>query len=171
VSVAHDTVKRCYTTPSWAVMSKRFPRPVSVRSLAFWISYSTIALHLQFERWTAVWIKDGQQLTDNQHYQINIYSTSDEFTTTSLRVLHIEKKQYGNYTCRAFNKLSAAQATIELFETVNVICPPACDDLYTNTYSASDALPSLRSLRSLPLIVPTALAIASIARYRFALFA
>lgn len=101
-----------------------------------------------------VWLKDGQQLTDNQHYQINIYSTSDEFTTTSLRVLHIEKKQYGNYTCRAFNKLNAAQATIELFETVNVICPPACDALYTTTYSSSVSLNNPFHLTGLFLLVP-----------------
>ena len=81
---------------------------------------------------TKVWLKDGLQLTNNQHYQINIYSTSDEFTGTTLRVVNIEKKQYGNYTCRAFNKLSMAEAEINLFETVNVICPPACDDLYSN---------------------------------------
>lgn len=44
---------------------------------------------------TIVWMKDNVQLTNNQHYYISIFSTSDEFTSTTLKVRRIEKKQYG----------------------------------------------------------------------------
>jgi len=73
-----------------------------------------------------IWMKDGVQLSDNQHYQISIFATSNEFMDTTLRVKRIEKKQYGSYVCRAINKLGDDQGNITLFETVNVICPPAC---------------------------------------------
>ncbi|XP_050035352.1 lachesin isoform X2 [Dermacentor andersoni] len=77
-----------------------------------------------------VWLKDGYQLNDNQYYQISIFSTADEFTDSTLRIIAIEKKQYGNYTCKALNKLGNDEKIIELYETVNVICPPACDKSY-----------------------------------------
>lgn len=78
-----------------------------------------------------VWIKDGIQLNDNQHYQISIYPTADEFTDTTLRIITAEKRQYGFYTCKAINKLGSHEKVIEFFETPNVICPPACGvDLY-----------------------------------------
>ncbi|XP_013787114.1 lachesin-like isoform X2 [Limulus polyphemus] len=73
-----------------------------------------------------IWVKDGYQLNDNQHYKISIFATADEFTDSTLRVISIEKKQYGNYTCKAINKLGSHQMNIALIETVNVICPPAC---------------------------------------------
>lgn len=85
------------------------------------------------------WYKDGLPLTDNQHYEISIFATSEEFSDTSLKVNRIEKKQYGNYTCKATNKLGSDYKMIELFETVNVVCPPACDP-YLNFASAGHGL-------------------------------
>lgn len=95
------------------------------------LNYEAV-LHCHVEAFpspTIVWIKDNQQLTNNQHYYISIFSTSDEFTSTTLKVRRIEKKQYGNYTCRATNKLGSTDAEITLFETTNIVCPPACDIL------------------------------------------
>lgn len=79
---------------------------------------------------SVLWIKDGVQLQDNQHYQISIFPTDDEFTETTLRVITIEKKQYGNYTCRAINKLGQGDAIIQLYETPHATCPPACELTY-----------------------------------------
>lgn len=72
------------------------------------------------------WIKDDVQLSNNQHYTISHFATADEFTDTTLRVITIEKRQYGNYSCKAANKLGSAQAWVHLFETVIPVCPPAC---------------------------------------------
>ncbi|KAK6634028.1 hypothetical protein RUM44_004635 [Polyplax serrata] len=73
-----------------------------------------------------VWLKDGVQLSNNQHYSISHFATADQYTDTTIRVITIEKRQYGRYTCKAANKLGTAEAQVELFETIIPICPPAC---------------------------------------------
>ena len=73
------------------------------------------------------WYKDGQIINDNQHYQINTFVRTDEFIDTTLRVRRIEKRQFGIYICQANNKLGTNQTMIELSESVNIVCPPACD--------------------------------------------
>lgn len=72
------------------------------------------------------WFKEGQAINDNQNYRISIFARNDDFMDTTLRVRRIEKRQYGSYVCRALNKLGANQTTIDLVESVNIICPPAC---------------------------------------------
>lgn len=64
---------------------------------------------------SVIWLKDGYHLNDNQFYRISIFSTADELTDTTLRIIAIEKKQYGNYTCKAINKLGSAEAIVELY--------------------------------------------------------
>ncbi|MCL4134111.1 UNVERIFIED_CONTAM: hypothetical protein GTU68_015239 [Idotea baltica] len=60
------------------------------------------------------WIFRSETLVNNQHYVMSQFATADEFTDTTLRVRSIEKRQYGNYTCRANNKLGGYEATIVL---------------------------------------------------------
>lgn len=72
------------------------------------------------------WVKDEIQLSNNQHYSISHFATADEFTDSTIRVITIEKRQYGDYVCRATNKLGQAEAKVNLFETVIPVCPPAC---------------------------------------------
>ncbi|KOX69521.1 Lachesin [Melipona quadrifasciata] len=73
-----------------------------------------------------VWLKDNFQLSNNQHYSISHFATADQYTDTTIRVITIEKKQYGEYVCRAANKLGTAETKVELFETTVPVCPPAC---------------------------------------------
>lgn len=47
-------------------------------------------------------------------FSISQFATEDEVTDTTLRVLTIEKRQYGNYTCKAKNFLGTAEATIQI---------------------------------------------------------
>ncbi|XP_041970609.1 lachesin isoform X2 [Aricia agestis] len=63
------------------------------------------------------WLKEEVQLTNNQHYRISHFATADEFTDTTLRVITIEKKQYGTFKCKAQNKLGSDEGTVELFES------------------------------------------------------
>ncbi|XP_045770537.1 lachesin [Maniola jurtina] len=72
------------------------------------------------------WLKNEVQLANNQHYRISHFATADEFTDTTLRVITIEKRQYGLFTCKAQNKLGSDEGTVELFETIIPVCPPAC---------------------------------------------
>jgi len=78
------------------------------------------------------WFKEGQTdvITDNQHFRVSQFAFDDEYVDTTLRVITIEKKQYGNYTCSAENKFGRSQGTVQLFETVIPICPPACGEGY-----------------------------------------
>ncbi|XP_071447648.1 lachesin isoform X2 [Hetaerina americana] len=73
-----------------------------------------------------VWIKDNVQLSNNQHYSISHFATADEYTDTTIRVITIEKRQYGKYICKATNRLGSAEAEVELFESIIPVCPPAC---------------------------------------------
>jgi len=77
------------------------------------------------------WFKEGfsEPLTTNQHYRISHFAHDDQYVDTILRVVTIEKKQYGRYLCEATNRLGSSNATVELFETVIPICPPACDEV------------------------------------------
>merc|ERR1712106_760367 len=77
------------------------------------------------------WFKKGnsEPLTTNQHYRISHFAHDDQYVDTILRVVTIEKKQYGKYLCKATNRLGSSNATVELFETVIPICPPACDEV------------------------------------------
>jgi len=77
------------------------------------------------------WFKDGfaDPLTTNQHYRISHFAHDDQYVDTILRVVTIEKKQYGKYLCEATNRLGSSNGTVELFETVIPICPPACDEV------------------------------------------
>lgn len=77
-----------------------------------------------------VWIKDEVQLSNNQHYSISHFATADEFTDSTIRVITIEKRQYGDYICKAVNKLGQAEAKVHLFETVIPVCPPACGNAH-----------------------------------------
>ncbi|CAH1163067.1 unnamed protein product [Phaedon cochleariae] len=72
------------------------------------------------------WEKDEVTLSNNQHYRISHFAVADEFTDTTLRVITIEKRQYGQYTCKAANKLGTMEGRVELFESIIPVCPPAC---------------------------------------------
>ncbi|KAL9913476.1 lachesin [Glossina fuscipes] len=77
-----------------------------------------------------VWLKDDIQLSNNQHYSISHFATADEYSDSTLRVITIEKRQYGDYVCKAVNKLGEADARVNLFETPIPVCPPACGQAY-----------------------------------------
>ncbi|XP_068621872.1 lachesin [Battus philenor] len=87
------------------------------------------------------WLKDEVQLSNNQHYRISHFATADEFTDTTLRVITIEKRQYGLFTCKAQNKLGTDEGQVELFETIIPVCPPACGQSRYSIAAAPRASP------------------------------
>ncbi|XP_015115835.1 lachesin isoform X2 [Diachasma alloeum] len=64
------------------------------------------------------WLKDDVVLSNNQHYSISHFANADEYTDTTIRIITIEKRQYGEYVCRAVNKLGSAETRVNLFETL-----------------------------------------------------
>lgn len=73
-----------------------------------------------------VWVKDEFLLSNNKHYKISNFNTADEFTDSTLRIITLEEHQYGDYKCKALNKLGHAEAIVSLHESNNPVCPPAC---------------------------------------------
>ena len=61
------------------------------------------------------WHKNNVQLKNDQDYAISHFTTPEEYIDTTLRVIQIEQRQYGEYVCKARNKFGSAEATIELF--------------------------------------------------------
>lgn len=72
------------------------------------------------------WTKDSYVIPNNRNYKISNFETNDEFTDSTLRIITLREKQYGDYMCSAANKLGKAEATIHLYETKSPVCPPAC---------------------------------------------
>lgn len=73
-----------------------------------------------------IWVKDEIIISNNQHHSVAHFSLSDESTDSTMRVITVEQRQYGEYKCKASNKLGYAETKIELHETKNPVCPPAC---------------------------------------------
>jgi len=48
-------------------------------------------------------------------FRISHFATADELTDTTLRVITIEKRQYGDYVCKASNVLGTAESTVFLY--------------------------------------------------------
>lgn len=71
--------------------------------------------------------ENSPRILNNKNFKISQFSTSEEFVETSLTITKIEKKHFGKYICRASNKLGSGKSEIELFETVNIVCPPSCN--------------------------------------------
>ena len=102
-------------------------------------------LHCHIESFpnpSIIWLKDGYELKDGQHHHISIFSTSHEYTDSVLRIKRIEKRHFGEYICKAINKLGSDQKIIELRESVNVVCPPSCGVGYAGYTGAANQLNS-----------------------------
>ena len=80
-----------------------------------------------------IWVKDEVLITNNKRYRISNFATADEFTDSTLRIANIDKKQYGDYKCKAINKLGMDEAQINLYETSSPVCPPACGQTKHNS--------------------------------------
>ncbi|KAG4068753.1 hypothetical protein HA402_002444 [Bradysia odoriphaga] len=70
-----------------------------------------------------LWYKDDVQLNNNDDYGISNTATVDEITNSVLRVKTIQSHQYGNYYCKANNKVGHSEARINLFESVIYVYP------------------------------------------------
>merc|ERR1712045_979144 len=94
----------------------------------------------------------SEALTTNQHYRISHFAHDDQYVDTILRVVTIEKKQYGKYLCKATNRLGSANRSVELFETVIPICPPACDEVNYSSPASKQFAPAMATLALLALL-------------------
>jgi hypothetical protein len=76
-----------------------------------------------------------------------------------LRINRIENKHFGKYMCKAINKLGSDFKEIELRDSPNAVCPPACGIGYAGYIGHASAIKSnftiLSSLALLSFIVHT----------------
>lgn len=80
-----------------------------------------------------IWVKDDFLISNNKKYQISNFPSGDEFTDSTLRIVTLDSKQYGDYKCKAVNKLGSYEADIHLYETFTPVCPPACGQAKHNS--------------------------------------
>ncbi|XP_022161313.1 lachesin-like [Myzus persicae] len=74
-----------------------------------------------------IWLNNGVELSNNQHYSISHFATTDQLTDTTLQIITVENRQYGDYICKASNILGTAEVTVTLYETLIPELPPALD--------------------------------------------
>jgi len=101
------------------------------------------------------WFQEGisEPILNNQHFRISHFAQDEEYVDTTLRVITIEKKQYGNYSCTAENRLGQATGYVELFEENIPICPPACDDSARYSSSSSADIAQLSCFAAVILVL------------------
>lgn len=65
---------------------------------------------------TVVWYRKGLQLQKNSHYEIENLTFINGTTISVLRIVNVQASEYGDYHCKATNKLGNASARLNLFE-------------------------------------------------------
>ncbi|CRK95584.1 CLUMA_CG009045, isoform A [Clunio marinus] len=79
-----------------------------------------------------IWVKDEFLISNSRKYKVSNFGTADEFTDSTLRIVKLDQKQFGDYKCKAVNKLGSDEAVIHLYEANSPVCPPACGQEYNN---------------------------------------
>ncbi len=87
-----------------------------------------------------LWLKDDIQLFNNQYFTISHFATTAEITDSTIRMTTIIKRQYGDYVCKAVNKMGEAEATVHLFETEGPVCTPDCSPYCDDVPSESSTI-------------------------------
>lgn len=66
-------------------------------------------------------VSDFKNIITTCNYRISHFATADEFTDTTIRVITIEKRQYGIFKCKAQNKLGSDEGQVELVGKLNTL--------------------------------------------------
>lgn len=101
------------------------------------------------------WIRDGYQINNDNNFQVLSTSNSHEFTQSTLRIRHVDRRDFGSYKCRAINRLGDNTIFIHLEE----VSEPLAE--YSSEYSsvmnsASMTLNLCRVLYTISMIVASA---------------
>ncbi|XP_055707333.1 lachesin-like [Phlebotomus papatasi] len=72
------------------------------------------------------WMKDGNLVYNNMYTRILFNYTEDGSVNTTLKIMKIEKRHFGNYSCKAANSLGSNLKTINLYETDHLESSEKC---------------------------------------------
>lgn len=61
------------------------------------------------------WMKDTKQLHNNDDYEISHLATNNEVTVSTLKLSNVEKHHYGDYLCKATNKVGNSETRIHFY--------------------------------------------------------
>ena len=75
----------------------------------------------------------------------NGYITADDFTETSVRIKKMGRRQLGNYTCRAQNKLGNTEKVFRVYESY----VPNCEVGLCGDFSSGSTSSGFKSLFSM----------------------
>ena len=93
---------------------------------------------------TITWVHDGIQLSNNRNYAVDTgFSTSDDFTETSVKIRSLSRRQLGEYYCRAQNKLGSSEGKIIVEQTYEPDCIIGICDDFSGAESAALFTPIL----------------------------
>lgn len=95
----------------------RVPRPKVAQALDY-----DIILECQVEAYpapTVEWYRNGQPIYNGDDYKISHLATADEVTNSALLIESVEPENYGDYYCKASNKLGKAEERLNVFGKIN----------------------------------------------------
>lgn len=61
------------------------------------------------------WTKDGKVVHNDDEHQVSHFGTINDLTVSKVKIVSVEKHHYGDYQCKATNKLGTAHARLNLY--------------------------------------------------------
>ncbi|XP_067666511.1 lachesin-like isoform X1 [Haliotis asinina] len=83
-----------------------------------------------------MWKKNGEQLHPNFKHELDVYNEGPQTITLSLRIVNIQKHDFGEYVCEASNSMGSASEVMELYEVYPITTtttPPTTTQLIRQT--------------------------------------
>uniref|UniRef100_A0A8W7PKJ0 Ig-like domain-containing protein n=1 Tax=Anopheles coluzzii TaxID=1518534 RepID=A0A8W7PKJ0_ANOCL len=92
----------------------RVPRPKVAQALDYDIDVECVVQ--AFPAPAISWYRDGKQIHNGGSYSISQIGSPDDVTTSVVKIHSVAAEHYGDYVCKATNKVGQAEARLNLFE-------------------------------------------------------
>lgn len=91
----------------------RVPRPKVAQALDYDIDVECVVQ--AFPAPAISWYRDGKQIHNGGSYSISQIGSPDDVTTSVVKIHSVAAEHYGDYVCKATNKVGQAEARLNLF--------------------------------------------------------
>lgn len=68
-----------------------------------------------FPQEITIWTREGVQITNSFKYRVEIYAEEDHTIILSLRIRDLDYRDFGDYTCKASNRLGQDEERMNLY--------------------------------------------------------